>query len=119
MTNRKVEKMIERAVGISNDNNHEYITLEHVLLSLLHEKEVNELVLAIGGNPVLDQTRDQRIADQDFLLHHILLSKKRIPHIIYTHFFIFVKLPTRIPVGYAQHILSSPAFERRLKKAFF
>lgn len=51
MTNRKVEKMIERAVGISNDNNHEYITLEHVLLSLLHEKEVNELVLAIGGQP--------------------------------------------------------------------
>ncbi len=51
MTNRKVEKMIERAVGIANDNNHEYITLEHILLSLLHEKEINELVLAIGGQP--------------------------------------------------------------------
>ena len=43
--------MIERAVGIANDNNHEYITLEHILLSLLHEKEVNELVLSIGGQP--------------------------------------------------------------------
>ena len=43
--------MIERAVGIANDNNHEYITLEHILLSLLHEKEVNELVLAIGAQP--------------------------------------------------------------------
>ena len=51
MSTKKVEKMIERAVGIANDNNHEYITLEHILLSLLHEKEVNELVLAIGAQP--------------------------------------------------------------------
>lgn len=43
--------MIERAVGIANDNNHEYITLEHILLSLLHEKEINELVLAVGAQP--------------------------------------------------------------------
>jgi len=48
---KKVEKMIERAVSIANDNNHEYVTLEHILLSLLHEKEVNELILAIGGQP--------------------------------------------------------------------
>lgn len=43
--------MIERAVSIANDNNHEYVTLEHILLSLLHEKEVNELILGIGGQP--------------------------------------------------------------------
>lgn len=49
--NKKVEKMVERAVTVANDNNHEYITLEHILLSLLHEKEVNELILAIGGQP--------------------------------------------------------------------
>jgi ATP-dependent Clp protease ATP-binding subunit ClpA len=48
---KKVEKMIERAVAFANDNNHEYVTLEHMLLSLLHEKEVNELILAIGGQP--------------------------------------------------------------------
>lgn len=48
---KKVEKMIERAVAIANDNNHEYVTLEHILLSLLHEREVNELILAIGGQP--------------------------------------------------------------------
>ena len=51
MSTKKVEKMIERAVGIATDNNHEYVTLEHILLSLLHEKEVNELILAIGGQP--------------------------------------------------------------------
>lgn len=53
---KKVEKMIERAVAIANDNNHEYVTLEHVLLSLLHEKEVNELILAIGGQPAKIKT---------------------------------------------------------------
>ena len=51
MTTRKVEKMIEHAVGIANDNNHEYVTLEHILLSLLHEKEINELILSIGAQP--------------------------------------------------------------------
>lgn len=51
MSTPKVEKMIERAVGIANDNNHEYVTLEHVLLSLLHEREVNELILGIGAQP--------------------------------------------------------------------
>lgn len=48
---KKVEKMIERAVAIANDNNHEYVTLEHILLSLLHEKDIAELILAIGGQP--------------------------------------------------------------------
>jgi len=51
MSTKKVEKMIERAVVIANDNNHEYITLEHILLSLLHEKDINELILGIGSVP--------------------------------------------------------------------
>jgi len=51
MASKKVEKMIERAVAIATDNNHEYVTLEHVLLSLLHEKDINELILATGGQP--------------------------------------------------------------------
>lgn len=51
MSTKKVEKMIERAVAIANDNNHEYVTLEHILLSLVHEKDVNELILAINSQP--------------------------------------------------------------------
>jgi ATP-dependent Clp protease ATP-binding subunit ClpA len=51
MSTKKVEKMIERAVAMANDNNHEYVTLEHILLSLLHEKDVNELILSIGCQP--------------------------------------------------------------------
>lgn len=56
MSTKKVEKMIERAVTIANDNNHEYITLEHILLSLMHEKEVNELIIGIGGTPAKVKT---------------------------------------------------------------
>ncbi len=51
MSTKKVEKMIERAVQTANDNNHEYVTLEHILLSLLHEKDVNELILSINSQP--------------------------------------------------------------------
>lgn len=51
MSNKKVDKMLEKAVNLANDNNHEYVTLEHILLSLLHEKEVNELILSIGSQP--------------------------------------------------------------------
>jgi ATP-dependent Clp protease ATP-binding subunit ClpA len=56
MSTKKVEKMVERAVAIANDNNHEYVTLEHILLSLLHEKEVNELIIAAGSQPVKIKT---------------------------------------------------------------
>lgn len=51
MSTKKVEKMVERAVQVANDNNHEYVTLEHILLSLLHEKEISEILLAVGGQP--------------------------------------------------------------------
>jgi ATP-dependent Clp protease ATP-binding subunit ClpA len=51
MSTKRVEKMIERAVNFANDNNHEYVTLEHILLSLLHEKDINELLLSIGSQP--------------------------------------------------------------------
>jgi len=56
MSTKKVEKMVERAVAIANDNNHEYVTLEHILLSLLHEKEIDALVQAIGGQPAKIKT---------------------------------------------------------------
>lgn len=51
MSTEKVNKMLERAVATAVSNNHEYVTVEHILLSLLHEKEINELLLAIGCQP--------------------------------------------------------------------
>lgn len=51
MSSKKVEKMVERAVNFATDNNHEYLTLEHVLLSMLYDKEVADLILSVGGQP--------------------------------------------------------------------
>jgi ATP-dependent Clp protease ATP-binding subunit ClpA len=51
MSTKKVEKMVERAIVMANDNNHEYVTLEHILLSLLQEKEINDMLLDIGSQP--------------------------------------------------------------------
>lgn len=48
---KQVDRMIERAVNLANDNNHEYVTLEHILLSLLGEKAIEELLLSIGAQP--------------------------------------------------------------------
>lgn len=48
---KKVEKMVERAVTVAANNSHEYVTIEHILLSLLHEKEIAELLLATGVQP--------------------------------------------------------------------
>lgn len=47
----KVEKMAERAFTIANTNNHEYVTLEHLLLSLLHEREITDLLVDTGAQP--------------------------------------------------------------------
>lgn len=49
--NKRIEKMIDRAVFFATDNNHEYVTVEHLLWSLLHEKEVCTLLLNIGTQP--------------------------------------------------------------------
>ncbi len=51
MSLKKVEKMVERAMNLATDNNHEYLTLEHILMSLLQEKDVNELLMGAGVTP--------------------------------------------------------------------
>ena len=47
--NKKVSRMLDRAVTNAADNQHEYVTLEHLLISLLHEGEIDRLVSSIGG----------------------------------------------------------------------
>jgi ATP-dependent Clp protease ATP-binding subunit ClpA len=51
MSNKKVEQVIDRAVNYANDNSHEYVTIEHLLWSLLHEKEIEEILLNVGAQP--------------------------------------------------------------------
>ena len=50
-TNEHIEKVIDRAIYFAKDSHHEYVTIEHILWSLLHEKEVVDLLLAVGAQP--------------------------------------------------------------------
>ena len=51
MSKKDVENMIERAISYSNDNNHEYITVEHILMSLMSDENIVKLALSVGGAP--------------------------------------------------------------------
>lgn len=44
-------RVISRAVTHAKDSNHEYVTIEHLLHSLLHEQEITNLLREIGGQP--------------------------------------------------------------------
>ena len=39
-----MEILVERALSIATKYRHEYVTLEHLLLSLLHEDDINTLI---------------------------------------------------------------------------
>ncbi|MDR3608234.1 MAG: Clp protease N-terminal domain-containing protein, partial [Oligoflexia bacterium] len=49
MIGRKAEAVLNRAVRYAVEHEHEYFTLEHVLWSLLAERQVSEAIEACGG----------------------------------------------------------------------
>lgn len=46
--NSDLEQIFEDAINVASVNNHEYITLEHVLYSMLHNSAFTELLTAFG-----------------------------------------------------------------------
>lgn len=48
-----IERCIDRANEHARDNQHEYVTVEHMLWSVLHEKEVQNIVSGVGGKPAV------------------------------------------------------------------
>ena len=49
--NQAISNVMERAHTFATENFHEYLTLEHLLWSLLHEKELQHILTEIGGRP--------------------------------------------------------------------
>ncbi len=49
--NESINRIMERATIFANENMHEYLTIEHLLWSLLHEKELQHILTEIGGKP--------------------------------------------------------------------
>ena len=51
MLNKDLEHIISKAVDIVRKNRHEYLTLEHILLSSIQVGPGREIIEACGGNP--------------------------------------------------------------------
>lgn len=48
---KPLESVFERAFVYAHDNRHEYVTIEHLLWSLLEEAEIQKLLIRIGSQP--------------------------------------------------------------------
>lgn len=49
--NERVNAVLERASIFAFENRHEYLTVEHLLWSLLQEKDVQKILADVGGKP--------------------------------------------------------------------
>ncbi len=56
MIGKKAESVLNRAVRLAVEKDHEYFTLEHVLWSLLTDEQVQETIRACGGDPAVLMT---------------------------------------------------------------
>ena len=74
-----IERIIERATEHAMENNHEYVTTEHILWSLLHEEDIQKLINDLGGKPkVLRNTLEQYMHESGIRMKKPP-SKKRVP----------------------------------------
>ena len=46
MLSNRVEKTLNRAFEFASDNNHEYVTLEHLLSALIDDEDANEVLIS-------------------------------------------------------------------------
>lgn len=48
---KQLEKVFERAYVYAHDNRHEYVTIEHLLWSLLEETEIQNVLISVNAQP--------------------------------------------------------------------
>lgn len=58
--NDAIERVIIRANDYAIENDHEYVTTEHILWSLLHEKEVQDVISHVGGQSTVIRDRIEK-----------------------------------------------------------
>lgn len=49
--NESINRVMERATIFAHENRHEFITLEHLLWSLMQEKDLQKMLMGIGARP--------------------------------------------------------------------
>jgi ATP-dependent Clp protease ATP-binding subunit ClpA len=70
MITKELEKIVSRAVAAATTRQHEYITLEHLLLALLVDSSARDAIYHCGGNPeVLEKELEQFFAEHAELLN--------------------------------------------------
>ena len=89
----RIEDLVGRAVDMATENKHEYVTLEHLLYSLLQEDEIIKLVTDIEvdvsqlnasvGNHIKEDKKDITL-DQEHVTPQKTQSLERVFHRAFT-----------------------------------
>ena len=77
---RNLEQTLERAVGYANERQHEFATLEHLLLAILDDEDAIEVLTACGAE--FERLRADLVSYIDHQLRDIV--NDRVP-VSYTH----------------------------------
>ena len=62
-----IESVLDRAMEFASERNHEYVVLEHLLLALANEKEIQSLISEVKGD--VDQIMVDCMQYLDNILH--------------------------------------------------
>ncbi len=46
-----LEETLERSIAAADDRNHKYVTLEHLLLALMDDRDATDMLIESGSNP--------------------------------------------------------------------
>ena len=89
----RIEGLVERAVDMAAENSHEYVTLEHLLYSLLEDDDVAEVIKKCNADiPILKEkvglhiTQDKKdiVLDDPMVKPQITQSLERVFHRAFT-----------------------------------
>ena len=72
-----IEQALDRAMEYASERNHEYVVLEHLLLSLMEEKDIQNLVSEIGGET--DEIMHDCMSYLDHSLKDIVIESEEAP----------------------------------------
>ena len=72
-----IEEVLDRAMGYASERNHEYVVLEHLLLSLMEEKDIQNLISEIGGET--DEIMHDCMAYIENQLNDIVIESEEAP----------------------------------------
>src|SRR6056300_1593342 len=67
--NPEIESIIEEAIKLATNNNHKYVTVEHLSLALIRFESFRKVLLSYGVSvPQFEQELEAYIAEQKFLV---------------------------------------------------